>query len=98
MTDEQVAEAIRPSRELISLKGQAKIEAETAELARLEAMDTSKMSSQGKIWHRTAVDDVYWRRRMFGYALLPKACDHQWEEQPGEPPVDVCTSCGERRE
>lgn len=24
-------------------------------------------------------------------------CDHQWEEQPGEPPVDVCTRCGSVR-
>jgi hypothetical protein len=22
---------------------------------------------------------------------------HQWEEQPGEPPRDVCVSCGEER-
>lgn len=22
------------------------------------------------------------------------ACEHQWEEQPGEPPMDVCSSCG----
>lgn len=25
-------------------------------------------------------------------------CEHQWEEQPGEPPVDVCPLCGARRE
>jgi hypothetical protein len=25
-------------------------------------------------------------------------CDHTWEEQPGEPPIDVCTSCGATRE
>ena len=25
-------------------------------------------------------------------------CKHQWEEQPGEPPRDVCTSCGRVRE
>lgn len=24
--------------------------------------------------------------------------EHEWEEQPGEPPVDVCTSCGATRE
>lgn len=25
-------------------------------------------------------------------------CAHTFEEQPGEPPIDVCTSCGARRE
>lgn len=25
-------------------------------------------------------------------------CDHNWQEQPGEPPVDVCNSCGLVRE
>lgn len=24
-------------------------------------------------------------------------CDHDWQEQPGEPPYDVCSSCGEVR-
>jgi hypothetical protein len=24
----------------------------------------------------------------------PPACAHQWEEQPGEPPCDVCFHCG----
>lgn len=27
-----------------------------------------------------------------------KACEHDWDEQPGEPPVDVCTKCGDTRE
>jgi len=26
------------------------------------------------------------------------ACDHQYEEQPGEPPIDVCTRCGDVKE
>ncbi len=26
------------------------------------------------------------------------ACEHDWQEQPGEPPVDVCNQCGARRE
>lgn len=30
------------------------------------------------------------------WALPP--CQHDWQEQEGEPPVDVCSSCGERRE
>jgi hypothetical protein len=21
-------------------------------------------------------------------------CDHDWQEQPGEPPVDTCSNCG----
>ncbi len=25
-------------------------------------------------------------------------CDHDWQEQPGEPPIDVCSSCGAVRE
>ena len=25
-------------------------------------------------------------------------CDHDWQEQPGEPPVDVCWHCGAVRE
>jgi hypothetical protein len=27
----------------------------------------------------------------------PPACNHQYEEQPGEPPVDVCIHCGDRQ-
>ena len=37
---------------------------ETAELQRLEAMDRSEMPEYVQIWHRTAIRDVYWRRRM----------------------------------
>lgn len=25
-------------------------------------------------------------------------CEHEWQEQPGEPPVDVCSKCGITRE
>lgn len=25
-------------------------------------------------------------------------CEHEWAEQPGEPPVDVCVRCGEVRQ
>jgi hypothetical protein len=25
-------------------------------------------------------------------------CEHEWQEQPGEPPVDTCSRCGEVRE
>jgi hypothetical protein len=25
-------------------------------------------------------------------------CNHDWQEQPGEPPVDVCPKCGASRE
>lgn len=28
----------------------------------------------------------------------PSDCAHDWQEQPGEPPVDVCSSCGAVRE
>lgn len=24
-------------------------------------------------------------------------CDHEWQEQPGEPPVDTCSRCGATR-
>ena len=24
-------------------------------------------------------------------------CDHDWQEQPGEPPVDTCSHCGATR-
>lgn len=24
-------------------------------------------------------------------------CEHEWHEQPGEPPVDVCMHCGSQR-
>jgi hypothetical protein len=27
-----------------------------------------------------------------------ETCEHDWQEQPGEPPVDVCSSCGAVRE
>lgn len=29
---------------------------------------------------------------------LGTCIEHDWQEQPGEPPVDVCSSCGETRE
>lgn len=39
-------------------------------------------------------------REMFTKAA--DTCDgvtpHDWQEQPGEPPIDVCSSCGEVRE
>jgi hypothetical protein len=28
---------------------------------------------------------------------LVTVCDHNWQEQPGEPACDVCSSCGEVR-
>ena len=31
-------------------------------------------------------------------ASIQAQCDHTFEEQPGEPPVDVCSQCGLRRE
>ena len=24
-------------------------------------------------------------------------CEHDWQEQPGEPPVDICSRCGKQR-
>jgi hypothetical protein len=27
----------------------------------------------------------------------PAPCDHDWQEQPGEPPIDTCSKCGARR-
>ncbi len=41
-----------------------KLAAETAEVARLESMDRTDMSSQVRLWHSTAIRDAYWRRRM----------------------------------
>lgn len=29
--------------------------------------------------------------------LMLDVCKHLWEEQPGEPPVDVCPQCGKVR-
>lgn len=26
-----------------------------------------------------------------------ETCIHQWIEQPGEPPIDICNLCGEER-
>lgn len=31
-------------------------------------------------------------------ATAKPACVHDWQEQPGEPPRDVCSSCGLIRE
>jgi hypothetical protein len=28
------------------------------------------------------------------WPVLVEPCDHDWQEQPGEPPVDICNSCG----
>lgn len=32
-----------------------------------------------------AMQKVYYKRRR---------CEHDWQEQPGEPPIDVCSRCG----
>lgn len=29
---------------------------------------------------------------------IENACEHEWIEQPGEPPTDVCYHCGQKRE
>jgi hypothetical protein len=31
-------------------------------------------------------------------AEIEATCDHDWQEQPGEPPFDVCSNCGAVRE
>lgn len=31
-------------------------------------------------------------------ALENEPCAHEWDEQPGEPPVDTCSRCGAVRE
>lgn len=30
--------------------------------------------------------------------LIQLKCQHEWQEQPGEPPVDCCFKCGKVRE
>jgi len=30
--------------------------------------------------------------------LVQAQCDHDWQEQAGEPPFDSCSKCGLRRE
>ena len=30
--------------------------------------------------------------------IAQRTCEHDWQEQPGEPPIDVCPSCGAIRE
>jgi hypothetical protein len=37
------------------------------------------------------------RVRELADTMPPQLHTHTWEEQPGEPPVDVCTGCGHRR-
>lgn len=39
--------------------------------------------------HRTAKQCVA--------SIASRPCDHEWQEQPGEPPVDVCSRCGKER-
>jgi hypothetical protein len=29
-----------------------------------------------------------------GWQLDETTCEHEWQEQPGEPPIDVCSRCG----
>lgn len=43
---------------------QEKYDLETAEIKRLESLSTVDMTEQERIWHRTAISDAYWRRRM----------------------------------
>lgn len=33
-----------------------------------------------------------------GDTIKVRSCIHEWHEQPGEPPVDVCSQCGAVRE
>lgn len=43
--------------------------------------------------------------RPFEFAARPQEfieggnpdCDHEWDEQPDEPPVDTCSKCGAKR-
>jgi hypothetical protein len=35
---------------------------------------------------------------LYGNWPWAKMCEHQWVEQPGEPPRDVCFHCGKVRE
>ena len=55
---------MQPAPELLALKGEERVRAETAELERLQAMDTSAWSEGLRLWHSTAIRDTYWRRRM----------------------------------
>jgi hypothetical protein len=34
---------------------------------------------------------------VLGYSFIGEACEHEWQEQPGEPAVDICSQCGEVR-
>jgi Zn finger protein HypA/HybF involved in hydrogenase expression len=38
------------------------------------------------------------RNHVLYYTGPMTKCEHQWEEQPGEPPFDACPKCGARRE
>ncbi len=42
-------------------------------------------------------DDELVRKLRVVYDVGENGCFHDWQEQPGEPPVDVCSSCGEVR-
>lgn len=62
--------------------------------------------------HPEQCDDMRTAKRVFDSAIsglveasgagyepfVPfEPCKHDWQEQPGEPPVDVCIQCGEVR-
>lgn len=61
------------------------------------------MTSDGLLlWQRSIADGPHSQRKREVAAaeqasLLHRGCDHDWQEQEGEPPVDICNSCGETR-
>jgi hypothetical protein len=69
MTDDELLKrwpVLPPDSLLVKMSPEEKYRAEAMELIRLEAMDTTEMPDKVRIWHQTAIGDVYWRRRMFG--------------------------------
>jgi hypothetical protein len=59
--------------------------------------EIEKIYEQERIYE-SQMRDLDWDREDYATSHDSDLCDHQWEEQPGEPPVDVCPKCGAYRE
>lgn len=45
-------------------------------------------------WGRSDARDQWVAHKGYNGLIKQDTCNHDWQEQPGEPPVDVCPKCG----
>lgn len=69
----------------------------TEQLYPTEANDPLDCGIAG-CWHYTEADALACYQRTVEAGCAHHTDDSLWQEQPGEPPLDICTTCGAIRE